>query len=111
MPGVAAAGGAESLAGERPRRRTLELAGPAFIKWGQWAATRADVFPPDFCHEVAHLQARHTARADGLLRLPCALAPNPYLQNLPAPLPERTRAVAWSQREHGREALCVRRTV
>ena len=25
--------------------RTLERAGPAFIKWGQWAATRPDLFP------------------------------------------------------------------
>lgn len=26
---------------------TLERAGPAFIKWGQWAATRPDLFPSD----------------------------------------------------------------
>ncbi len=26
-------------------RWTLERAGPAFIKWGQWAATRPDLFP------------------------------------------------------------------
>lgn len=26
-------------------RWTLERAGPAFIKWGQWAATRPDMFP------------------------------------------------------------------
>jgi predicted unusual protein kinase regulating ubiquinone biosynthesis (AarF/ABC1/UbiB family) len=40
-------------------RRTLERAGPAFIKWGQWAATRADLFPPDFCKELEllHTQA------------------------------------------------------
>lgn len=40
-------------------RRTLERAGPAFIKWGQWAATRADLFPPDFCAELEllHTQA------------------------------------------------------
>jgi len=40
-------------------RRTLERAGPAFIKWGQWAATRADLFPPDFCQELEllHTQA------------------------------------------------------
>jgi aarF domain-containing kinase len=40
-------------------RKTLERAGPAFIKWGQWAATRADLFPPDFCAELEllHTQA------------------------------------------------------
>lgn len=38
-------------------RKTLELAGPAFMKWGQWAATRADTFPPDMCKELAQLQA------------------------------------------------------
>ncbi|MEW5312540.1 MAG: hypothetical protein WDW38_004169 [Sanguina aurantia] len=36
-------------------RKTLESAGPAFIKWGQWAATRHDIFPPDFCSELEHL--------------------------------------------------------
>ncbi len=40
-------------------RATLESAGPAFIKWGQWAATRHDLFPPDFCTalEQLHTQA------------------------------------------------------
>uniref|UniRef100_A0A0D3GSB9 ABC1 atypical kinase-like domain-containing protein n=1 Tax=Oryza barthii TaxID=65489 RepID=A0A0D3GSB9_9ORYZ len=36
-------------------RRTLEIAGPAFIKWGQWAATRPDLFPSDLCVELAKL--------------------------------------------------------
>ncbi|KAH9547034.1 hypothetical protein CY35_11G012500 [Sphagnum magellanicum] len=43
--------------------RTLELAGPAFIKWGQWASTRPDIFPVDICDELAklHMQApRHS---------------------------------------------------
>lgn len=51
-------------------RQTLERAGPAFIKWGQWAATRADLFPPDLCSELEllHTQApmhgfSHTACA------------------------------------------------
>lgn len=35
---------------------TLERAGPAFIKWGQWAATRPDLFPPDLCTKLAQLQ-------------------------------------------------------
>lgn len=30
-------------------RWTLEMAGPAFIKWGQWSATRPDLFPKDLC--------------------------------------------------------------
>ncbi|KAK9817109.1 hypothetical protein WJX72_009682 [[Myrmecia] bisecta] len=36
---------------------TLERAGPAFIKWGQWAATRPDLFPPDLCTALAKLHA------------------------------------------------------
>ncbi|KAK9788286.1 hypothetical protein WJX73_008757 [Symbiochloris irregularis] len=39
-------------------RVTLEAAGPAFMKWGQWAATRADLFPPDMCQELETLQSR-----------------------------------------------------
>jgi len=42
-------------------RRTLERAGPAFIKWGQWAATRADLFPPDFCKELEKLHTQAPA--------------------------------------------------
>ncbi|XVF04068.1 hypothetical protein REPUB_Repub05bG0049300 [Reevesia pubescens] len=34
---------------------TLEKAGPAFIKWGQWAATRPDLFPRDLCAVLAEL--------------------------------------------------------
>lgn len=37
--------------------RTLEQAGPAFIKWGQWAATRPDLFPSDLCAELAKLHS------------------------------------------------------
>lgn len=37
-------------------RETMEAAGPAYIKWGQWAATRKDMFPPDMCQELALLQ-------------------------------------------------------
>ncbi|PNH12285.1 putative serine/threonine-protein kinase [Tetrabaena socialis] len=29
--------------------------GAAFIKWGQWAATRADLFPDDFCSALSQL--------------------------------------------------------
>lgn len=42
-------------------RRTLERAGPAFIKWGQWAATRADLFPPDLCSELEMLHTQAPA--------------------------------------------------
>ncbi|KAL3130565.1 hypothetical protein ABBQ38_008372 [Trebouxia sp. C0009 RCD-2024] len=38
-------------------RCTLETLGPAFIKWGQWAATRRDVFPPDLCKELERLHS------------------------------------------------------
>ena len=42
----------------RASRQTLEAAGPAFIKWGQWAATRHDLFPPDLCAELEHLHTQ-----------------------------------------------------
>ncbi|XP_057842971.2 uncharacterized protein LOC131052343 isoform X2 [Cryptomeria japonica] len=35
--------------------KTIENAGPAFIKWGQWAATRPDIFPSDICNELSKL--------------------------------------------------------
>lgn len=41
--------------------RTLEKAGPAFIKWGQWAATRPDLFPQDLCEKLAELHSRAPA--------------------------------------------------
>ncbi|KAI7837776.1 hypothetical protein COHA_008405 [Chlorella ohadii] len=44
-------------------RWTLEKAGPAFIKWGQWAATRHDLFPPDFCAELEQLHTQAPAHA------------------------------------------------
>lgn len=49
-----------------PRRQS----GAAFIKWAQWAATRGDLFPQDFCdtmsslHEGAPVHSyAHTRRA------------------------------------------------
>lgn len=42
---------------------TLEKAGPAFIKWGQWAATRPDLFPKDLCTELAKLQTKAPAHS------------------------------------------------
>jgi len=42
---------------------TLELAGPAFIKWGQWAATRPDLFPSDLCTELSKLHTKAPAHS------------------------------------------------
>lgn len=44
-------------------RTRLERAGPAFIKWGQWAATRHDLFPPDLCAELERLHSAAPAHA------------------------------------------------
>ena len=33
------------------------------MKWGQWAATRADIFPPDMCAELAKLQTKAPAHS------------------------------------------------
>lgn len=38
--------------------QTLERAGPAFIKWGQWAASRPDLFPRDLCAELSKLHTK-----------------------------------------------------
>ncbi|KAI3906217.1 hypothetical protein MKW92_046398 [Papaver armeniacum] len=43
--------------------RTLERAGPAFIKWGQWAATRPDLFPSDLCTELTKLHSNAPAHS------------------------------------------------
>lgn len=37
-------------------RRTLEELGPSFIKLGQLMSTRADLFPPEYIHELVKLQ-------------------------------------------------------
>lgn len=37
--------------------KTLAYCGPAFIKWGQWAATRPDMFPERLCAALQDLQA------------------------------------------------------
>ncbi|KAL3850784.1 hypothetical protein ACJIZ3_012666 [Penstemon smallii] len=44
-------------------RATLEKAGPAFIKWGQWAAARPDLFPSDLCDELAELHTKAPAHS------------------------------------------------
>lgn len=47
----------------RAVRVTLEKAGPAFIKWGQWAAARPDLFPNDLCNELAELHTKAPAHS------------------------------------------------
>jgi len=42
-------------------RFSLEKAGAAFIKWGQWAATRPDLFPKDLCAELSRLHTKAPA--------------------------------------------------
>ena len=44
-------------------RLTLELSGAAFQKWGQWAATRPDIFPREMCECLAGLHAGVRAHA------------------------------------------------
>ncbi|PHT60267.1 hypothetical protein CQW23_02630 [Capsicum baccatum] len=39
-------------------RWTLESAGPVFIKWGQWAASRPDSFPRDLRAELSKLHSK-----------------------------------------------------
>ena len=36
-------------------RTSMEIAGPAFIKWGQWASTRYDLFPNEMTKQLAYL--------------------------------------------------------
>ncbi|GFR41310.1 hypothetical protein Agub_g1990 [Astrephomene gubernaculifera] len=45
---------------------TLERAGPAFIKWGQWASTRPDLFPEDLCTRLEQLQTSAPGHAPSL---------------------------------------------
>eukprot|EP00775_Hariotina_reticulata_P012052 gene12052-12194_t len=42
-------------------RLSLEVSGPAFIKWGQWAATRHDLFPHDVCDALEQLHTNAPA--------------------------------------------------
>ncbi|CAK7565401.1 MAG: hypothetical protein SEPTF4163_003318 [Sporothrix epigloea] len=46
--------------------RAMELAGPAFIKLGQWAASRSDIFPTELCEIMSKLHSNapaHSLRA------------------------------------------------
>ena len=37
--------------------QSIALSGAAFIKWGQWASTRPDMFPSELCSALTSLQA------------------------------------------------------
>ncbi|KAK0382885.1 hypothetical protein NLU13_8801 [Sarocladium strictum] len=46
--------------------RSMEFAGPAFIKLGQWAASRSDIFPNEMCDIMSKLHSQapaHSMRA------------------------------------------------
>lgn len=38
-------------------RWSTEIAGASFIKLGQWAASRTDIFPKEMCEELGHLHS------------------------------------------------------
>lgn len=42
---------------------SMELAGPAFIKLGQWAASRSDVFPDEMCEIMSKLHSNSQAHS------------------------------------------------
>ncbi|XP_072170888.1 uncharacterized aarF domain-containing protein kinase 2-like [Diadema setosum] len=35
--------------------RVIELSGPTYVKLGQWASTRRDIFRPNFCNQLSKL--------------------------------------------------------
>jgi len=41
--------------------KTISNCGPAFIKWGQWASTRSDMFPDGLCTALSHLHSNAPA--------------------------------------------------
>lgn len=41
----------------------MELAGPAFIKLGQWAASRSDIFPNELCDTMSKLHSNAPAHS------------------------------------------------
>ncbi|KAJ9259754.1 hypothetical protein DTO212C5_8557 [Paecilomyces variotii] len=42
---------------------SMERAGPAFIKLGQWAASRTDIFPPELCSRMSSLHSNAPAHS------------------------------------------------
>lgn len=49
-----------NLEGWQLLRYSLRLAGPAFVKLGQWAATRPDILPSSLCLVLGELHSRGT---------------------------------------------------
>ncbi|KAL4965382.1 ABC1 kinase family protein [Aspergillus stella-maris] len=43
--------------------KSMERAGPAFIKLGQWAASRTDIFPPQMCTTMSSLHSHAPAHS------------------------------------------------
>ncbi|ATY65096.1 ubiquinone biosynthesis protein, putative [Cordyceps militaris CM01] len=43
--------------------KAMELAGPAFIKLGQWAASRSDIFPNELCESLSKLHSNAPAHS------------------------------------------------
>ncbi|KZZ99471.1 ABC-1 transporter [Moelleriella libera RCEF 2490] len=43
--------------------KAMELAGPAFIKLGQWAASRSDIFPNEMCDTMSKLHSNAPAHS------------------------------------------------
>ncbi|RFU36233.1 hypothetical protein B7463_g9, partial [Scytalidium lignicola] len=43
--------------------RSMERAGPAFIKLGQWAASRSDIFPTEMCNSLSRLHSNAPAHS------------------------------------------------
>ncbi|OAR02031.1 hypothetical protein LLEC1_01622 [Akanthomyces lecanii] len=43
--------------------KAMELAGPAFIKLGQWAASRSDIFPNELCDTMSKLHSNAPAHS------------------------------------------------
>ncbi|KAJ5096235.1 hypothetical protein NUU61_005591 [Penicillium alfredii] len=43
--------------------KAMERAGPAFIKLGQWAASRTDIFPPEMCSVMSSLHSNAPAHS------------------------------------------------
>ena len=41
--------------------KTIQTCGPVYIKLGQWASTRRDLFNPRLCHHLAKLQSQAKA--------------------------------------------------
>ncbi|KAA8650049.1 hypothetical protein EYZ11_011816 [Aspergillus tanneri] len=43
--------------------KSMECAGPTFIKLGQWAASRTDIFPPEMCNYLSSLHSNAPAHS------------------------------------------------